>query len=173
MFGHDGECLQKKSGYLGIFNDLPVFLLAAIKPHRLDGDGQCVRWSVGQYARRNVSKQLSPMRNIILKGSAEMKHVLASLTIGACLLVPSASIVFATGQPGSPAVACGTAPATATPGNAAASPGSPLNATSATSSGGTAGKVYAGSRPGAPATASPNAVSQYDVACLRVTTHVP
>ena len=33
---------------------------------------------------------LSAMHNIVLKGSAEMKHVLAALTIGACLLLPSA-----------------------------------------------------------------------------------
>src|SRR5260370_31491393 len=49
------------------------------------------------------------MRNVVLKGSAEMKHLLASLTIGACLLLPSAGAVLAanphtvtgtTGQPG-------------------------------------------------------------------------
>jgi hypothetical protein len=103
-----------------------------------------------------------------------MKHALASLTIGACLLLPSASVVFATGQPGTSAgINCATASAPMTPGHAAASPGAPFNEPSATSSGGKAGKVYAGSRPGAPATASPNAVSQYDVACLQVTTHVP
>jgi hypothetical protein len=115
-------------------------------------------------------------RKIVLKGSAEMKHVLASLTIGACLLAPSAGAVFA-GQPGTSAgVNCGTASAPVTPGQAAASPGAPFNepapvGTSPT--GGKAGQVYAGSRPGAPTTASANAVSQYDVACLQVTTHQP
>ena len=63
------------------------------------------------------------MRNIILKGSAEMKTVLASLTIGACQAIA---------------------------------------------------KEYAGN-PGSPTTsnghASANAVSQYDVACLQVSTH--
>jgi hypothetical protein len=55
-------------------------------------------------------------RKIVLKGSAEMKHVLASLTIGACLLAPSAGAVFA-GQPGTSAgVNCGTASAPVTPG---------------------------------------------------------
>jgi hypothetical protein len=106
-----------------------------------------------------------------------MKHVLASLTVGACLLLPSAGVVFATGQPGTSAgVNCGLGSATITPGHAAASPGAPFNepapvGTSPT--GGKAGQVYAGSRPGAPTTASGNAVSQYDVACLQVTTQVP
>jgi hypothetical protein len=105
-----------------------------------------------------------------------MKHMLASLTIGTCLLLPSAGVVFATGQPGSSAgVACTvSANAVQTPGNSG----------SATNPGGTNGspfnqaiaKVYAGN-PGSPTTsngqASANAVSQYDVACLQVTTQVP
>src|SRR5260370_23595307 len=117
------------------------------------------------------------MRNIVLKGSAEMKHVLASLTIGACLLLPSADVVFATGQPGTSAgVNCGLGSATMTPGNAAASPGAPFNepapvGTSLT--GGKAGQVYAGSGPSTGTPASPNAVAQYDGACLQVTTQVP
>jgi hypothetical protein len=105
-----------------------------------------------------------------------MKHALVSLTIGACLLLPSTGVVFAEnphmgsskGQPGSPALACGTAPATGTPGHAASSPGSPFNEPSATSSGGKAGKVYAGSGANLGTPASGNAVSQYDVACLQV-----
>jgi hypothetical protein len=109
-----------------------------------------------------------------------MKHVLASLAISALLLLPSTASVFATGQPGSSAgVACGGAgpgPSSGlmTPGSAAASPGSVFNepfpvGTSPT--GGKAGQVYAGN-PGTPSLAngSPNAVSQYDVACLQVTT---
>jgi hypothetical protein len=153
-------------------------LLAAIEPHCLDGDGQCARQSVGQYALRNVSKQLSPMRNIVLKGSAEMKHVLASLTIGACLLLPSTGVVFATGQPGTTAgVNCGmTSTGTlATPGHAALSPGAPFNEPppAGTGKGGKAGTVYAGSGASTGTPASPNAVSQYDVACLQVTTQVP
>src|SRR5258705_9268836 len=68
----------------------------------------------------------------VLKGSAEMKHALASLTIGACLLLPSASVVFAAGQPGTSAgVNCGGArPASTcllTPRPAGASPGAPFN----------------------------------------------
>jgi hypothetical protein len=63
-----------------------------------------------------------------------------------------------------------------TPGNAAGSPGSPFDEPGTNPSfpnGGKAGQVYAGNRPGAPATASPNAVSQYDIACVQVTTHQP
>ena len=109
----------------------------------------------------------------LLKGSAEMKHALAFLTIGACLLLPSASVVFAAGQPGA---SCLSAGATMTPGSAAASPGSPFNepgTLTPDSPGGKAGQVYAGNRPNAPTTASVHAVSQYDVACLQVTTHRP
>ena len=80
-----------------------------------------------------------------------MKHVLASLTIGACLLLPSTGVVFATGQPGTTAgVNCGmtTTGTLATPGHAALSPGAPFNepAPAGTSpTGGKAGQVYAGS----------------------------
>ena len=119
-----------------------------------------------------------------------MKHVLASLTVGACLLLLSASVVFAEnphmgsskGQPGTTAgVNCGTTSAgtLATPGNAALSPGAPFNepAPAGTSpTGGKAGQVYAGSATSPTMTngqASSNAVSQYDIACLQVTTQVP
>jgi hypothetical protein len=126
-------------------------------------------------------------RKIVLKQnrlerSAEMKHVLASLTVGACLLLPSAGSVFA-GQPGSSAgVACGGAgtmpptPNLMTPGQAASAPGSVFNepAPVGIGSGGVAGGVYAG-QPGTPSlqNGSAHAVSQYDVACLQVTTHQP
>jgi len=126
------------------------------------------------------------MRNIILKGSAAMKHVSASLTVGACLLLSSAGVVFAEnphmgsskGQPGTTAgVNCGTTSAgtLATPGNASLSPGAPFNEPppAGTGSGGKAGTVYAGSGANTGTPASPNAVSQYDVACLQVTTQVP
>ena len=68
-----------------------------------------------------------------------------------------------TGQPGAPANTCGT-DNPMTPGNAANSPGSPFN------SNGQAGLVYAGN-PGTASLAHSNstaAVSQYDVACVRL-----
>ena len=68
-----------------------------------------------------------------------MKHVLASLAIGACLLLPSAGVVFAEnptgdkGQPGTNAgVNCG--PIARYPGNprqCGSSPGAPFNEPSA------------------------------------------
>jgi len=110
-----------------------------------------------------------------------MKHALASLTIGACLLLPSASVVFAAGQPGTSAgVNCGGAgPASSglmTPGQAAASPRSSVQRTGpcCIGSGGVGG---ARSMQGPREHRQPCmlqariAVSQYDVACLQVTTH--
>jgi hypothetical protein len=172
--GHDGGSLKKIG--IGRDNLRPSgVLLAAIRPCRLDGDGRRVRWSVGQYARRNVSKQLSPMRNMVLKGSAEMKQLLASLTLGACLLLPSAGVVLGAGPPTKPAqnpttgqhgsnhgFSCTTSGAGIdTPGNAISAQGSPFNPT------GQAGTVYAGN-PGTASATNANstaAVSQYDVAC--------
>jgi len=108
-----------------------------------------------------------------------MKHAIAWLAICAGLLLPSA--VFATGQPGTSAgVNCGTpgpnGTILATPGKSANSPGAPFNepapiGTSPT--GGRAGHVYAGSGASTGTPASPNAVSQYDVACLNVTNQMP
>jgi hypothetical protein len=107
-----------------------------------------------------------------------MKRVMASLTIGACLLLPSAGAVFAAGQPGAPAVTCFTSPQTALAPSQAPS-GASGAAVSARGSvfnpNGVAGTVYAGN-PGTASLAnanSPNAVSQYDVACLQITTQVP
>ena len=71
-----------------------------------------------------------------------------------------------TGQPGAPTNTCGTANPV-TPGSSASSPGSPFNAN------GQAGVVYAGN----PATASlahsnsMATVSQYDAACVRLSSH--
>lgn len=74
-----------------------------------------------------------------------------------------------TGQPGaSNGVTCFSSPATASaPGQSMNAPGSVFNPS------GTAGTVYAGN-PGTASLAHSNsaaAVSQYDIACLRVTSH--
>jgi hypothetical protein len=107
-----------------------------------------------------------------------MKHVLASLTIGVCLVLPSAGVVLGAGPPTKPAVnpttgqhgsnhgfSCTTSATPCmpinTPGNAISAPGAPFNP------GGQAGAVYAGN-PGTASMANANstaAVSQYDVAC--------
>lgn len=112
-----------------------------------------------------------------------MKHIMASLTIGACLLT-SAGAVFAatnsnnTGQPGAVSnVTCGTGLATLTPGYAAYANGSPFNQDPSKP------KEYAGNA-GSPTAAAPTtgeplpnghantttAISEYDVACLNQTT---
>jgi hypothetical protein len=105
-----------------------------------------------------------------------MKHVLASLTIGVCLVLPSAGVVLGAGPPTKPAqnpttgqhgsnhgFSCTTSGSGInTPGAAIDARGSPFNPS------GQAGTVYAGN----PDTASfmhansTAAVSQYDVACL-------
>jgi hypothetical protein len=103
-----------------------------------------------------------------------MKHLRASVTIGAWLLL-SAGVVFA-GQPGTNNnVNCGNAPATNIPGSASpvggagAAQGSPF-------SGGTSGGVYANAFNGSGSSfngppsqnaINPSATSQYDVACLK------
>ena len=115
------------------------------------------------------------------------KHLFVSLTIGACLLLPSAGVGFAgpggtgTGQPGGGAgVHCGTATAgfVSTPGNATA----PANNSSAFNGSATGpnGQPVGGNRfasspnnpsfgmlsqPGAQSTAAKNG-SQYDIACF-------
>ncbi len=109
------------------------------------------------------------------KGSAEMKHLLASLTVGACLLLPSAGVVLGAGPPTKPAqnpttgqqgsnhgFSCTTSGSGInTPGNAINAGGSPFNPS------GQAGNVYAGNMGTASAAHSNStaSVSQYDVAC--------
>lgn len=104
-----------------------------------------------------------------------MKHALASLAIGACLLVTSAGVVLGAGPPTKPAqnpttgqhgsnhgFSCTNSGAGInTPGNAVTALGSPFNPS------GQAGNVYAGN-PGTASSMHANstaAVSQYDVAC--------
>jgi hypothetical protein len=102
---------------------------------------------------------------------------IAVAMLGAALAFPLASPAFAlttptTGQPGaSDMVSCGSGSATMTPGSAGSSPGAPFNGALP----GQADTVYAGN-PGTASLANSNstaAVSQYDVACLQVTTHQP
>ena len=70
-----------------------------------------------------------------------------------------------TGQPGQTCLSTATGPNE--PGNAALAPGSAFNETGP----GTAGVVYAGNGVSAGTANSPNAVSQYDVACFQVSHH--
>jgi hypothetical protein len=116
-----------------------------------------------------------------------MKQIIASLSISACLLLPSAGVVFATdphnpvtgtgttGQPGSiNGISCNTGAVGAGPGGSVSANGSPFN-TSVT-------KGYAGG-PGPNPTnpvgghanvithAVDHAVSEYDVACFQHSVH--
>ena len=81
-----------------------------------------------------------------------MKHLTSSLALAVCLLLPSAGVVYATGQPNQ---SCESSPST--PGNSAGGSGSAFNPD------GTAGTKYAGTQP--QNSNNPNSVSQYDVAC--------
>ncbi len=95
----------------------------------------------------------------------------AAICIGLVMAVGMVGMVMATpspngpGQPGAPGTTCGSPGATESPGNAANAPGSVFNPN------GISGENYAGN----PGTASlehsnsPNAVSQYDIACFQVT----
>jgi hypothetical protein len=105
-----------------------------------------------------------------------MRYAKASVALGTCILLASAGVALATGQPGSSAgVSCTNSPnALLTPGNAgsAINPsgtnGSPFNQN--------VPKEYAGNFDNPTTTnghASPNAVSQYDVACRNVSSQPP
>jgi hypothetical protein len=91
--------------------------------------------------------------------------IVLSLSTAATALAAETMQNPTTGHNGAPAIGCGTGSATVTPGNSANSPGSPFNPNVT--------KFYAGNK-GSASLANANstaAVSQYDVACLRLTSH--
>lgn len=103
-----------------------------------------------------------------------MRKYLTALTCSIALAMGAPVVAFAqtnptTGQPGTTAgFNCGFASALVEPGNAANAPGSAFNETSP----GHAGTVYAGSGAGSVNHAgSTAAVSQYDAACRRLSSH--
>ncbi len=91
------------------------------------------------------------------------------LALAAPVGIASAMQTPTTGQPGTSAgFNCGTSTAPVEPGHGANSPGSPFNETTP----GHAGTVYAGNGPGSTQHAgSTAAVSQYDAACRRLSSH--
>ena len=104
-----------------------------------------------------------------------MKNLIATVGIGACLVLPYGGLVFA-GQPGLDCADLIAAKEGNFPGHASSSPGSPFHeagALSPSDPGGKGGQVYAngtdnppGNNPNHPSSANlGNAVSQYDVAC--------
>jgi hypothetical protein len=98
-----------------------------------------------------------------------MKHLIVSLTIGACLLVPSAGMTLAA-QPGTNAgVNCGTSTGPNIPGGAGMAKGSPFNQVSGTAGGKYANTFNVPTGGHAPSPNAPvNATSQYDIACALV-----
>jgi hypothetical protein len=93
-----------------------------------------------------------------------MKNLpVASIAIGACLLVFSSGVAFAARNPsgtGQPGQTCQLL--TGSPGQAAGSPGSVFNEPTATTAGGTGGAAYNSAGRG-----GLGAPSQYDVACFQ------
>ena len=92
-----------------------------------------------------------------------MKRMFASVFVAAILALTAVTGALATGQPGAPTNTCGP-DNPVTPGNSMTAQGSPFNPA------GPAGGVYAGN-PGTASLAHANsvhAVSQYDVACVRL-----
>ncbi len=100
------------------------------------------------------------MKHLIVKG-------ITVAMLGAVLAFPLATPVFAdtnpsgTGQPGQTCLTMTTG--FTEPGSASSSPGSPFNEIS-----GIAGPLYAGNGVSSTTPSSPNAVSQYDVACYQL-----
>lgn len=96
-----------------------------------------------------------------------MNRVISCITISLSLLLPMAGAALAanphTSSPtGQPSQTCLSSTAPLEPGNAASASGSAFN-----ENGGIAGGVYAGNGVSATTANSPNAVSQYDVACFQ------
>ena len=95
---------------------------------------------------------------------------LLGLTVGIILLAGAAGTSLAAQNPsgtGQPSQTCLSKTAPIEPGQAANASGSAFNETRP----GTAGTVYAGNGISATTAGSPNAVSQYDVACYQVSPH--
>jgi len=96
---------------------------------------------------------------------------LISLTIVGYLLLAASGTALATGQPGTTAGNNCTVSANAlqTPGKSSSTLGAPFNE----STPGIAGTKYAGNGQTLNTPASGNAVSQYDIACVQVSTQLP
>ena len=102
------------------------------------------------------------LRNFVIGSACAMVLMLTTgISAGATTQSPT------TGQPGAPTNTCGNPGATSQPGASASAQGSPFNPN------GQAGVVYAGN-PNTASLAHSNstaAVSQYDIACFKVTSH--
>jgi hypothetical protein len=92
-----------------------------------------------------------------------VRKFVLGISLSTAIVLAGAGTAFAdtTGSTGQPNQSCQAQPST--PGNAASAPGSAFNTS------GKAGTVYAGTQP--QNSNNPNSVSQYDVACLQVSSH--
>lgn len=93
-----------------------------------------------------------------------MKGLMTATLLAAAFSMPAVLPAVAAGNPagtGQPSQTCLSSSAPMEPGNAASAPGSAFN-----ENGGIAGSMYAGSQP--QNSKNPKSVSQYDVACYRV-----
>jgi hypothetical protein len=95
-----------------------------------------------------------------------MRGVFAALSLTILLVIGAGSALAASNPNGTgqPSQTCLSSSAPMEPGQSANAPGSAFNETGP----GTAGTVYAGNGVSATTAGSPNAVSQYDVACFQV-----
>jgi hypothetical protein len=94
-----------------------------------------------------------------------IRKLILGVTLSTAIVLAGAGAAFA-GSTGQPSQSCQAQPPGSTPGNSVSAPGSVFNQN------GVSGTVYAGN-PGTPSAAngSPNAVSQYDVACFQQASH--
>ena len=92
-----------------------------------------------------------------------IRKLILGVTVSTAIVLVGGLTAFAdtTGSTGQPNQSCQAQPST--PGNAASAPGSAFNTS------GVAGTVYAGTQP--QNSTNPISVSQYDVACLQVSSH--
>ena len=95
-----------------------------------------------------------------------MRKLFVAVLVGALFVIGVGSALAASNPSGTgqPSQMCLSSTAPTEPGQAAGAPGSAFNETGP----GTAGTVYAGNGVSATTAGSPNAVSQYDVACYQV-----
>jgi hypothetical protein len=98
-----------------------------------------------------------------------MKRIAAAVGLAVAMAVAAAPALAAPNPNGTgqPSQTCLSSTAPNEPGQAATASGSAFNETGP----GTAGVVYAGNGVSATTAGSPNAVSQYDVACFQVSQH--
>jgi len=105
---------------------------------------------------------------LLERRGGSMRKLFMAVLVAALVAIGAGSALAASTGTGQPSQTCLSTTAPAEPGQAALAPGSAFNEPTATTPGGTAGAVYAGNGVSKTKAGSPNAVSQYDVACYQV-----